>query len=149
MSFKRETKIKNNSAIKHLSLRSISSTTFKAIRTTAPLIKPPTVNLKSFRTLEHPLSNNIYVKGNQTPANFVISLPLKTTSRSTCLIRDAIQSKEWLIKARENIIQELSNYINASNCLKVDCPQVMTTYKYYVGKGNNSLLVKKCLMSRP
>ena len=74
--------------------------------------------------------------------------PKQIKSRSVCQFRDAVSNKDWLQRAKESIIQELSVFINASNCLTVEV-QATFQYKYFICKGNNSTLIKKALNLRP
>lgn len=60
-------------------------------------------------------------------------------------VKLAMRDQDWVHRARESIVIALSEYINRSNGISVHSP---TTYKYYVSKGNNSQLVKKCLSSK-
>ena len=57
-----------------------------------------------------------------------------------------MKNKEWLIKAKESLIQEISTILNSSNGISVSTHEAC--YKYYLGKGNNSLLVKQIISSR-
>jgi hypothetical protein len=70
-------------------------------------------------------------------------------ARSVCVIRDAAQSRDWMLKVRECIGKELSFFINSSNGLTVILPSITISYKYFLGPGNNSSLVNKFFTSRP
>lgn len=133
-----------NSVIRPINLRSPSNPLLKSNL----VFKHNSPYIRSFRTISKPTHVSIFVKGSQTPS-FDPSSSVKIKPRSTCLVRDAIQNKEWLCKARENITQELGNFINSSNCLTIDPPSGPVVYKYFLGKGNNSGLIKKCLSTRP
>ena len=56
--------------------------------------------------------------------------------------------KEGLASAREELMKTLPLSINASNSVSV-VPSQNTSYIYYLGKGNNSELVKRVLLTRP
>ena len=113
------------------------------------LFKSPMPYVRSYRFISKPSHSTIFVKGSQTPSCDSNASTKVPKARSICFIRDAIQSKEWLCKARESIIEELAAFVNASNCINVEVPTGAATYRYYLGKGNNSALVKKCLNTRP
>ncbi|OMJ73721.1 hypothetical protein SteCoe_27535 [Stentor coeruleus] len=149
MSMNRNNKLHPNHKIRSIALRSPINPLLKNPSLKSSQLKSSQPYTRSYRTLTNPISPSIFIKGNQTPAFETVSPPKPSKSRSVCLIRDAIQSREWLIKARENILQEIGLFINASNCLKVEVPQGTFTYKYYLSKGNNSALVKQCLNTRP
>jgi hypothetical protein len=59
-----------------------------------------------------------------------------------------VAEKEWLSKAREEIIRFLPMYVNASNAVSI-VPSQNSCYVYYLGKGNNSELVKRIFNTRP
>ena len=61
-------------------------------------------------------------------------------------IKKAMKNRGWLLHARESIMREFSTSLNASNGISI-IPQE-SCYKYYVGKGNNSTLVKQVLSTR-
>lgn len=56
--------------------------------------------------------------------------------------------KEWMSKAREEIIRLLPLLINNSNNVAI-VPSQNPNYIYFLGKGNNSELVKRIFTSRP
>ena len=91
------------------------------------------------------LTATIFIQGSSSGD---LSSQKQAKSRSFCLFRDAFSNKEWLQRAKDSIIQDLSVFINASNCLAVEIPTI-AQYKYYIGKGNNSVLIKQCLNFRP
>ena len=108
---------------------------------------PSKLNLVKFHSVKLSAPGPIYVKG--TTSTDLFYQPKLNKAKSGCLLKDAVHNKEWLQRARENLIQELSVYLNASNCLSVELPLPLTQYKYYLGKGNNSSLIKQCLNLRP
>jgi Tubulin-tyrosine ligase family len=59
-----------------------------------------------------------------------------------------IAEKDWNAKAREEIIKAFPMYINTSNGITV-LPSQNSTYTYFLGRGNNSELVKRVLCTRP
>lgn len=60
--------------------------------------------------------------------------------------KEALRDRDWAVKAKESISRELSQFICASNGLSVEKAQL--SYKFYLGKGNNSSLVKQCFNNR-
>ena len=103
-------------------------------------------NIFRFKPLKVPnISATIFIQGSSSSD---ISSQKQVKSRSVCLFRDAYSNKEWLQRAKDSIIQELSVFINASNCLAVEIP-IAFQYKYYLCKGNNSALIKQSLNCRP
>lgn len=62
-------------------------------------------------------------------------------------VKEASRNPEWLSKAKPELEKMWRNIINNSNGIRV--PQTNTCqYKYYVGKGNNSRLIKRALKNR-
>lgn len=61
-------------------------------------------------------------------------------------IKKAYKNREWMIKAKEIIGSEFSRCINESNGIVMNSEE--SCYKFYLGKGNNSALVKQVLASR-
>ena len=61
-------------------------------------------------------------------------------------LKEAIRDKDWVVKARESITKELSEFINNSNGIYLE--KINTGYKYHLGKGNNMGLIKQCFNSR-
>lgn len=108
---------------------------------------PSKLKLIKFHTVKLSAPGPIYVKG--TSSTDLFYQPKLNKTKSVFLLKDAVHNKEWLQRARENLIHELSVYLNASNSLAVELPPPLTQYKYYLGKGNNSSLIKQCLNLRP
>jgi hypothetical protein len=103
-------------------------------------------NLFQAKRLQNMTPGTIFIQGSassEQPSHKQVK------SRSVCLFRDAVQNKDWLQRAKEKIIQELSLFLNASNCLAVELPAATVQYKYYLSKGNNSALIKQCMSLRP
>lgn len=141
MSLKRD-KIQRNSVMKTISIRYPS----KAMPRD-PIPGLSANSIKGFRSTQT-MPTSMYIKGAQTPITPLNIQKKFVKSRSICTIRDAINSKQWVNKAKDDITRELSVFINASNCLKVETPAGNAPYRYYIGKGNNSALVKQCLSLR-
>lgn len=57
----------------------------------------------------------------------------------------AFRDKEWLTKARDQIVKDTSERLARGNGVIVG---ELGTYKYFMGKGNNSKLVKSILQTR-
>ena len=76
----------------------------------------------------------------------LISSKLSPIPEQEIPVKKAMKNKEWLIKAKESLIQEISTILNSSNGISVSTHEAC--YKYYLGKGNNSLLVKQIISSR-
>ena len=58
-----------------------------------------------------------------------------------------VAEKEIMNKAREDIIKVFPLYINTSNAISI-IPSQNPNYLYYIGKGNNSELIKRIFISR-
>ncbi|OMJ89940.1 hypothetical protein SteCoe_7833 [Stentor coeruleus] len=65
------------------------------------------------------------------------------------LVKDAIRDKEWTSRSKPQITKSFNTQINRSNGLAIEIPiDTFFYYKYYLGKGNNSNLIKQCLSTR-
>ena len=62
--------------------------------------------------------------------------------------KEALKYQDWVMIAKPEIEQKWKNIINESNGLK---PAVFNniSYKFFIGKGNNSALIKKLVLLRP
>ena len=59
------------------------------------------------------------------------------------------KEKDKYLELREKYYREFLMQINRSNNVLIPFPkQTFTPYKYYIGKGNNSILVRNCLKQR-
>ena len=75
--------------------------------------------------------------------------PRPTKKSQLVPLKVAIRDKDWIAKARPQIIVAFCSYMNRSNGMLMQVPaDSYFTYKYYLGKGNNSKLVHQCLGSR-
>lgn len=64
-------------------------------------------------------------------------------------VKEAMRDREWVAKARGQLIKDLHFHLNWSNSLTIQVPKESNiTYKYYLGIGNNSKLVKQLMSSR-
>lgn len=76
-----------------------------------------------------------------------IKKPIKGSKKIS--VKEACRCKEWVIRARPKILKSFFAAVNKSNGI---CPEVPDefnfVYRYYVGPGNNSKLIEKCLSSR-
>jgi tubulin polyglutamylase TTLL1/tubulin monoglycylase TTLL3/8 len=64
-------------------------------------------------------------------------------------LRDAIREKDWISKAKPQIYKSFFSYLNKSSGIMVELPtENFFYYKYFLGKGNNSNLIKQCLSGR-
>ncbi|CAG9315373.1 unnamed protein product [Blepharisma stoltei] len=64
-------------------------------------------------------------------------------------VKETMRDKEWLGKAKGQILKDFALQLNWSNGMTLVTPtENYFTYKYYLGKGNNSALVKQCLSTR-
>ena len=64
--------------------------------------------------------------------------------RESVPAKEAMRDKDWTVRARNSISTELSRCINASNGVRL-AEEAPGLYKFYLGRGNNSALVKQCL----
>lgn len=64
-------------------------------------------------------------------------------------VKEAMRDKEWIIKARGAIVRDIALQINKSNGLTLASSEEPSSgFRYYLGPGNNSKLVKQLLSSR-
>ena len=64
-------------------------------------------------------------------------------------VKEAMRDRDWVMKARGQLIKDLHFHMNWSNGLTVHAPkEAGFTYKYYLGSGNNSKLVKQLMSAR-
>ncbi|OMJ74802.1 hypothetical protein SteCoe_26218 [Stentor coeruleus] len=64
-------------------------------------------------------------------------------------VKEAMRDKEWIIKAKNKIMKDLYYHINWSNGICVNIPKDnIGNYKYYLGSGNNSKLIKQVMSNR-
>lgn len=64
-------------------------------------------------------------------------------------VKDAIRDKEWVSKAKPQIFKSFYLQVNKSNGMGIELgTDSFFSYKYYLGKGNNSNLIKQCLSTR-
>lgn len=63
-------------------------------------------------------------------------------------IKEAMRDKEWIQKARSQILKDFAFHVNRSNGLNIVNTDEPIVYKYYLGPGNNSKLVKQLLTGR-
>ena len=59
-----------------------------------------------------------------------------------------VKEKQAIILVKNQILANLCKYLQASSGLSVT-PESEVTYKYFVGKGNNSRLIRNLLAARP
>ncbi|CAG9322135.1 unnamed protein product [Blepharisma stoltei] len=81
---------------------------------------------------------------------FIKEFPEKLPARNSMIsFKKAMKNKKWLAKAKDFLKTEFNKCLKESNGINVVSPEnSVTTYKYYVGKGNNSGLVKQVMQSR-
>lgn len=64
-------------------------------------------------------------------------------------VKEAMRDKEWIVKAKNQIMKDLYYHINWSNGISSNVSKDnVTNYKYYLGSGNNSKLVKQIMSNR-
>lgn len=63
-------------------------------------------------------------------------------------VKEAMRDKEWVTKARGQLIKDLHFHLNWSNGITVLAPKESVTYKYFLGSGNNSKLIKQLMSYR-
>jgi hypothetical protein len=64
-------------------------------------------------------------------------------------LKEASRNKEWTIKMKIWAEKLWNSILLSSNGLEIQIPEHENfTYKYFVGKGNNSSLIKKCFSNR-
>ena len=62
-------------------------------------------------------------------------------------LREAIRISEWVVKAKPELDKIWRKLINRSNGIEIPIP-ASCQYKYYIGKGNNSKLIRRLMASR-
>ena len=96
-----------------------------------------------------PKSNSSFLKSHKASRSNNPSLQLSPKFKKKLeliSIKKAMMNREWFIKAKEVINKEISSVINESNGIYMSPDEAC--YKCYLGKGNNSALVKQILASR-
>ena len=96
-----------------------------------------------------PKSNSSFLKSHKASRSNNPSLQLSPKFNKKVeivSIKKAMRNREWLIKSKEVINKEISSVINESNGIYMSPDEAC--YKCYLGKGNNSALVKQILASR-
>lgn len=64
-------------------------------------------------------------------------------------LKDAMKNRDWYVKGREIILKDMQLQLCYSNGISVIPPtEPFFTYKYFLGKGNNSRLIKECFGAR-
>lgn len=64
-------------------------------------------------------------------------------------VKEAMRDKDWIVKARSQIIRDIAIQVNKSNGVSiVNSEEASQGFKYFLGPGNNSKLVKQLLSSR-
>ena len=64
-------------------------------------------------------------------------------------VKEAMRDKDWIIKARSQLIKDIGTQVNKSNGLSiVNSEEASQGFRYFLGSGNNSKLVKQLLSSR-
>jgi tubulin monoglycylase TTLL3/8 len=64
-------------------------------------------------------------------------------------VKEAMRDKEWISKARTQLVKDFGLQVNKSNGLAIsNSEDPVQCFKYYLGPGNNSKLVKQLLSSR-
>lgn len=62
-------------------------------------------------------------------------------------LREAIRISEWVVKAKPELDKMWRKLLNRSNGVEIIVP-VACQYKYYIGKGNNSKLIRRLMAAR-
>lgn len=64
-------------------------------------------------------------------------------------VKEAMRDKDWIVKAKSRIMKDLYYHLNWSNGIGIDVlKEPGITFRYYLGSGNNSKLVKHLMGSR-
>ena len=82
--------------------------------------------------------------------SFTAQIPRKSMQKiEKVSVKEAIRDKDWIGKAKSQITTMFFSCLNKSNGMEMVLPtDSFFYYKYYLGKGNNSNLIKQCLSSR-
>lgn len=96
------------------------------------------------------ISNSSFLKAHRSSAlkrinNILSPMPEKQLVGEIDF-KKANRKREWMIKAKESINNEFSKCISESNGIMMSPEE--SCYKYFLGKGNNSSLVKQVLGNR-
>lgn len=91
-------------------------------------------------------SNNTPTK-NSCSMRTCIKKPAKHGKKIS--VKEALRCKEWVIKAKPEILKSFFLAVDKSNGILPEVPETFNfAYKYFVGPGNNSRLIEKCLSTR-
>jgi hypothetical protein len=59
------------------------------------------------------------------------------------------KDKDKFLELKEKYLKEFLNVINVRNGITITFPKAsFTPYKYFIGRGNNSMLIRACFKSR-
>ena len=135
-------------------------TTLEVIESCKEILKPRTESLPCSTIREKPYQDSDKKSSSQQPTPKIsidrkkdlpvvpkplYSKVLKPLPKMN--LRDAMRNSEWLSKAKPELDKMWRKMLNRSNGLDVQqLPSVQ--YKYFVGKGNNSRLIRRLLASR-
>ena len=134
--------------------------TLEVIESCKEILKPRTESLPCSTIREKPYQDSDKKSSSQQPTPKisidrkkdlpVVSKPLYSKLLKPLPkmnLRDAMRNSEWVSKAKPELDKMWRKLLNRSNGLDVQqLPSVQ--YKYFVGKGNNSRLIRRLMASR-
>lgn len=111
------------------------------------LVSKPPERKKKEGEVAAPKKNNInksMTGGGSTNLEYIAS-QMQKLAKNLANPKD----KEKFLELKEKYYREFLNKINLSNGATIPFPKAsFTPYKYYIGRGNNSVLVRNCLKQR-
>jgi hypothetical protein len=77
------------------------------------------------------------------------AIKMRTRLIEVITLKEAMKNRDWYVKGREIILKDMQLQLCYSNGISVIPPtEPFFTYKYFLGKGNNSRLIKECFGAR-
>ena len=122
------------------------SCSFPAITNDLLIVKQSKIALyDSYNTKKKSLRNK-YLSFSRSPL-----VPKKAVKLKIEMVdlKEAMKDKEWATIVKPRILSNLHQELCRSNGIEISCPcDNHLTYKYHLGPGNNSKLLKQCLSQR-
>ena len=140
--------------------RGAKNSNLEVIESCKEIIKPRTESLPCSTIREKPYQDPDKKSSSQQPTpkisidrkkdspvvpKPIYSKVLKSLPKMT--LRDAMRNSEWVVKARPELDKMWRKILNRSNGLEVQQLNSVQ-YKYFVGKGNNSRLIRRLMATR-
>ena len=132
---------------KHVLPPNIDSSKSTSLNSDYLIIKQSKIALYEAYNKKKENLKNMYLSFCKNP--FVKEIKARRKKIEKVSLKEAAKDKDWLTEAKPRIIKSFNYEINKSNGHEIATNQDnYFTYKYYLGSGNNSKLIKQCLSQR-